>query len=277
MQPTAEQMNKLKILELDMLKHFIAVCQQLNLKYYIICGTLLGAVRHKGFSPWDDDIDVAMFRDDYEIFVREGQKYLPKRYFIQTNKTDPQCPINFAKIRDCETTYMEVTVQRQKMNHGVFIDVFPLDKHPDNTGEVNNFKRKNDKLNKIIRKVFTVDRRVGLLRFMFHRFINFLPHKKSWREALEEQDKLIQANVGDNYVANYCGDWDKETFPKQWYGEGVELLFEGIKVNAPKEYKAWLNQVYGNYMELPPESQRVAHHYVKIIDLQKSYKEYSNE
>ena len=172
---------------------------------------------------------------------------------------------------------MEVTVQRQKMNHGVFIDVFPLDKHPDNTGEVNNFKRKNDKLNKIIRKVFTVDRRVGLLRFMFHRFINFLPHKKSWREALEEQDKLIQANVGDNYVANYCGDWDKETFPKQWYGEGVELLFEGIKVNAPKEYKAWLNQVYGNYMELPPESQRVAHHYVKIIDLQKSYKEYSNE
>ena len=85
MELTPEKTTKLKEIELEIFKEFISVCQQLNLKYYIIAGTLIGAIRHKGFIPWDDDIDVAMPREDYEIFISKGQALLPDNLFIQTH------------------------------------------------------------------------------------------------------------------------------------------------------------------------------------------------
>ena len=122
---TPEQ-KRLKEIELAIFRAFIDVCDKLNLKYYLLAGTLLGAVRHQGFIPWDDDIDVGMPREDYEIFVEKGQALLPKEYFIQTFKTDPDYAANFAKIRNCGTTFLETSVRNCNINHGVFIDVFPL-------------------------------------------------------------------------------------------------------------------------------------------------------
>ena len=275
MELTKEQVEKLKIIELEIFKQFISVCEKLNLKYYLLGGTLLGAVRHQGFIPWDDDIDVGMPREDYEIFIREAQQYLPVRYFVQTNVTDPDLPMNFAKVRDSETTYIETSVKDRKINHGAYIDVFPLDKHPDDEKELKKFQKKNVQLFRIIRKVFTLDKRVSFLRHVKQKLIQLLPSRYSWKKAVALREELLKSNKGEKMLANYCGAWGKkEIVPTEWYGEGAELTFEGLKVNAPKEYKAWLTQVYGDYMQLPPEEKRVGHHYTEIIDLEKSYTEY---
>jgi len=99
----------------------------MNLTYYISYGTLLGAIRHKGFIPWDDDIDVCMPRGDYDRFIKEGSEYLPENYFIQTMESDPKYALNFAKLRDSNTALFEKHVLDVDINHGVFIDIFPVD------------------------------------------------------------------------------------------------------------------------------------------------------
>ena len=124
-------MNDLQQTEFKMLKCFVEICNKLNLKYYLVCGTALGAVKYKGFIPWDDDVDVALPREDYEIFCKEAQRLLPKEYFLQTYKTDKAYPSIFAKIRNSNTTYIEKTIAKLPINHGVYIDVFPLDGYPE--------------------------------------------------------------------------------------------------------------------------------------------------
>lgn len=128
---TDEEMLRLKACEVSMLKEFIEICEKLGLRYYALYGTLLGAVRHQGFIPWDDDIDVGMMREDYEVFVREGQKYLSEHLFLQTYESDPEYISGYAKIRDNNTTFIETSVKSRKMNHGIFIDIFPLDSFSD--------------------------------------------------------------------------------------------------------------------------------------------------
>lgn len=132
MELSDQTIEKLKDIELDILKCFISICEKNNLRYFLIGGTLLGSVRHKGFIPWDDDIDVGMPRKDYELFIERARHHLPDYYFVQTFSTDPSYPNNFMKIRDSRTTFLETAVKHLRMNHGVFIDVFLLDEYPSN-------------------------------------------------------------------------------------------------------------------------------------------------
>lgn len=118
-------MNDLQKCQLNILIEFIRLCEEHNLTYYLVGGTCLGAVRHKGFIPWDDDIDVGMPRKDYDKFI-QLQKEIKKPYFIQTYKSDKNYIYNFAKIRDCTTTFIENTFVCHQFNHGVWIDVFQL-------------------------------------------------------------------------------------------------------------------------------------------------------
>ena len=124
---STEQLNELKKSELEIFKSFLTVCEKLNVKYYLVEGTLLGAVRHKGFIPWDDDIDVGMLREDYELFIEKATEFLPENLFLQTYITDTEYSHGFAKIRNSQTTFIESNVRDCKINHGIYIDIFPLD------------------------------------------------------------------------------------------------------------------------------------------------------
>ena len=115
--------KKLQLIELDIFKSFLMVCKKLDLKYFLAGGTLLGAIRHNGFIPWDDDIDVIMPREDYEKFLEKGQALLEKKYFIQNYKTDPEFVLNFTKIRNSETTFIEKTSKNRNINHGIYIEI----------------------------------------------------------------------------------------------------------------------------------------------------------
>lgn len=273
---TEEQEKKLKSIQLLILKEFIRVCKKLNLQYFIIAGTLIGAVRHKGFIPWDDDIDVAMKREDYEIFIRKAQKEFSERYFVQTFHSDPAVPFNFCKIRDNETTFVEYSMKNIKINHGVGLDVFPLDYVPENDKALRKFYLKKRILSNIIAKIYTIPNlnlKYKLKNFVRKCLFLFFPYRK----AVLKRDILYRSVKNSDYIANFCGIYgQKEICPKWWFDETIELEFEGLVVKAPKEYDLLLHQIYGDYMQLPPIEKRKAHHYAYLIDLERSYKEYYN-
>lgn len=266
-------LQQMQQVELDIFKEFISICEKLNLRYYLMGGTMLGAVRHGGFIPWDDDIDVGMLREDYEVFMREAPKYLPEHLFLQNHKTDYEYHSNAAKIRNCNTTYIEKEIRFSKINHGVFIDIFPLDYYPDNALE--------EGLLNLIRKPLTV--RIGMV---YHKETKENVVKRFCKAllsviipdihiAVEARDKLYKKCRKSSKLANHSGAWGKkEIVPADWYAEGCTLEFEGLKVCVPKEYKKWLTQVYGNYMQLPSIEKRVTHHKTVAIDVSRPYTDY---
>ena len=142
------KLENLKRAELEIFKHFVLCCEKLGVTYFLMDGSLLGAVRHKGFIPWDDDIDVGMMRKDYEILIAKAQTLLPEYLFLQTYKTDKGVMNNFAKIRDSRTTFIETSQKEQQINHGVYIDIFPLDGFPEDLKDQTVFERRNKLLRK---------------------------------------------------------------------------------------------------------------------------------
>lgn len=269
--------NELKDVEINILKCFINICEKKNLRYYLIGGSLLGAVRHGGFIPWDDDIDVAMPREDYELFLNEAPQYLPKYYFIQTFKTDPYYPNNYMKIRDSRTTFLESAVKHLKMNHGVFIDVFPLDDFPGNKLVRYWFNINNRLLSTRISEIYNNSEEKTIKRNIIKKIVITFYNKivPTVRCATAKRERLFSRHYKGDCFANYSGAWGiKEIINKEWYGDGKKWSFEGINVIIPSEYDNWLTQVYGDYMRLPPIEERVSHHFTEIIDLKRSYKEY---
>jgi lipopolysaccharide cholinephosphotransferase len=270
-----ELMNKLKQCELSMLKCFISICQKLNLKYFLVGGTLLGAVRHQGFIPWDDDIDVGMLRKDYEVFLKEAGKLLPEYYFLQTSNTDPEFPHNFAKIRDSRTTFIETTTKKYNINHGVFIDIFPFDFYPDGRATANVLEFKKKFLKSRIDLGFFFDTPVVHSKLGNIMIALAKVRYPSIKKAVVARGKLFQSVKKGNRITNYCGIWgQREIVPKEWLEETCDLQFEDIVASGPKYYHEYLRNVYGNYMELPPVEMRVGHHYTEVIDLNYPFTHY---
>lgn len=267
------QMNRLRSVELEILRRFIEACERMGLRYYILYGTLLGAVRHQGFIPWDDDIDVGMPREDYDQFVRCGQQYLPENLFVQTHLSDPEYLNGFMKIRDDNTAYIETATRKRKIHQGIFIDVFPMDYY-------DNFLDKPMKcwmlrlyLERLRSELADTPRsfKAGCLR----RILRFL--YPSTQKVLDKREAMFRNTLPQSAYACPCGAWGlNEIKPTQvsWYGDGVMLDFEGIRVRAPKEYHMCLEAEYGDYMKLPPVEQRVAHHNATVIDVEHSYLDY---
>lgn len=271
-----KMLEDLKQIELDILREFVEVCEQLDLRYYLLGGTLLGAVRHQGFIPWDDDIDVGMPREDYDIFVRKAQKMLPSHLFIQTIETDPGYVNCFAKIRNSDTTFIESSAVHMRINHGVFMDVFPLDYYPEDAQE----QIKLDSRKKWLLRRIGVEFKLSAYNTpkgrAKKRIIKMLYPSVS--AAIKKREQLYRSTPHSGLMANHGGAWGKkEIIPTSWYGDGTTVTFEGMRLRAPAEYDKWLTQVYGDYMQLPPVEKRVGHHYVDVVDFGKSYKEYTEK
>lgn len=266
-----ETTKSLQNIELDILKEFIRVCEILELNYFLIGGSLIGAVRHKGFIPWDDDIDVCMLRDEYEIFLREGQKYLDKKLFIQTYKTDENYSNCFAKIRNSETTFMEDSVKDVQMNHGIFIDIFPID----NLYSINKIKAKM--IHYALYQNYFLNSE-NLFKKCFAYLSKIFYRNKTKLELCKKLEKIhtLANDKNKDKVVNYCGSWGvkKESHYKDDFSDYQLVDFENIKVKIPIGYDRILKDTYGDYMKLPPEEKRVSHHYTEVIDVNKSYINY---
>lgn len=120
-------MEKLRIIEVDILDEVVRICNKYDINYYLAYGTLIGAVRHKGFIPWDDDIDIWMFREDYDRFAKIAEKELSEKYYYQDWHKEKEYPYNFAKVRLNDTVVLQKPITKLNIHHGIYIDIFPLD------------------------------------------------------------------------------------------------------------------------------------------------------
>lgn len=276
---TEATLAEIKQVELDILKEFIRVCEKLQLRYFAIDGTVLGAVRHRGFIPWDDDIDVGMPRKDYEIFMAQAQSYLKAPYFLQNLDTDAGYLRGFAKIRNSQTAFIERAARHLPINHGIYIDIFPLDGYAySKIGEIG-FKIKKTMYDDKIASGFHVTN-AGKLPWKtacISTLCSFLSAGTTPKQAAYKREYLSKKHDYDacNTVGSlYDSIYTRELVPKAWFGEGKMLPFEDVMIRVPAEPEKYLAHMYGDYRQFPPESERVAQHVCDVIDVRRSYRKF---
>lgn len=269
-------MEKVKQVELDILCEFMRVCDALEVRWYAGCGTALGAIRHGGFIPWDDDIDVLMPRKDYEIFCAKAQPLLKQNFFIQTLDTDEEYCQPFAKLRRSDTTFLEEASAKDNINHGIYIDVFPLDGYPVGWLAEKIFMLKRIAYNNFLYQNADINQLSGYRKFfvLLYRMVKGTPTAKEAGYKKEKMVKRIPFDEG-KLVSCLIGDIPKrQAIPSDVYGTGREVVFENITIKVPEKCEYYLTKLYGDYMQLPPVEKRVTLHKCVVIDAEKSYLEY---
>lgn len=269
-----DKLRKLQLAQLHILKEVDEICANHNLKYYLIGGTLLGAIRHKGFIPWDDDIDIVMYRKDlYELEDIIMNQYSEK-YFVQNFKTDRNYTRYITKIRLNGTLQVEKGLENVQTHNGIYIDIFPLDKVCKKNG-------------------IGLTLRGEILRLLFaYKTIRYSKDKNTtlWKKRLIKilkpfsyliPDKLINRlfdfmctmsnNKKCNYTTNFGSGfgWKRQLVENSVYGQGFLKEFEGHNFVVPCKYEIILTNLYKDYMQLPPVEKRNSGHTLVNIDLGK--------
>ncbi len=261
-------LEELKERELNLLIKIRDFCNQEGLRYYLCAGTLLGAIRHKGFIPWDDDIDIAMPRPDYDRLV---ELYLAGKCDIGVKllcvQTEPKYAYTFAKVWDADTLIIEKVGNRNQVELGVHIDIFPMDGYgKDEKEAIKNFKKTHLSMELLVAynwKKFSRSRvhtilyePARLILFLLSRFINSektVKKLESYYRAISFDESEYTSTIMSSYRANGI-------IPKKIFDGSIMVEFEGEMFSAPIGYHELLEQCYGNYMLLPPENKRQTHH-----------------
>lgn len=268
-----DQLKRIQEKELCILKEFIRICEKYGLRYYLVEGSLLGAVRHQGMIPWDDDIDVALFRNDYHRFLQIVQKELPKSFECHNYNFSGQYIDYITQIVDTETL-VETPYRRQKEVKHLWIDVFVIDGMP--KGKV---KIELHKCNLLYRKLMLMWS--NLDHFVVNR--NNRPiHEKvliwfgdtfhmdkflSTEKQLKKMDYCMRrfSTCESEETVNFMSEYRWRTvFPRSYYGQGRMVPFEGFTVRIPERSEEILSSIYGNYNELPPEDKRYKHSFIVL-------------
>ena len=262
---------------LDMMKWFHQFCISNNINYYVVGGTMLGAVRHQGFIPWDDDIDVGIPRKDYNRLMRDKDGLLKneEKYSIESyldGEKDYEYPN--AKVFDKHTTLIENNRLRTK--RGVFIDVFPLDGIGQSKEEaMRNFSPIQKKLNFLMARTCELRKERKLKKNIAIIIARILPQCiYSNKTLLRSIDKLCEERSFDNsnYVGNLVGNWGiKEIMPKEYFGKPKLYKFECTEVYGPEKYDDYLTNIYKDWRQMPPIEKQKSHHDYLFLDLHKSY------
>ena len=250
---------------LDILSDVIRVCAELEIDYFIMGGTALGAVRHGGFIPWDDDLDIGMRREDYEKFLAEAQKHLREDLFLQTYRTEPGSPFYFAKVRKDNTKFVEKYCRKLAIHSGIYIDIFPYDALPDDEKErKNHYRRMKWMLNLYIAKCVTgtsVEYR-GMKRLLYgcvRHTLHLLMLPVSKRFLYRQTDRMMRKY--NDHPSQYLGygGLPKIQVPRADVLEPAEIAFENLTVKCPQRIETYLSHNFGDYKKLPPEEQRGGH------------------
>lgn len=255
--------------ELQVVSVIDEICNKLNLCYFINYGTLLGAIRHHGFIPWDDDIDVVMPRDDYEVFIkycREKAQSL-KPYEIIHYTTEPNYVYPIARLSD--SRYQLQFNNAKPYRIGLFVDIYPLDGCGDTVEEAIRLRKKNKFIKTLVYagslKNYTKSKKGGIYTF-FKYTLMFIARSIGEIRMIRYLDNSAKKLKYDD--CKYVGitSWEVSGdgyFDKKIYSENELCDFDGFELRIPKEYDKLLTDIYGDYMKLPPKNERIAHHYYR--------------
>lgn len=250
---------------LGVLRYFANFCDNNNVHYMLAYGTLLGAVRHKGFIPWDDDVDVMMLREDYNKFISLFKNDSHPYYKFISMHTNRDYFAPLAKLYDDRTLVMQEYGQIEKVPYGIYIDIFIVDRLPDNIQEAASFYKRSQRLRKAwglsVRKFSTPSR--NMVRKLLS-IILMLPCKvMGFRLFLKKYDELACKYSGKftshGGVVIYGEGLKKEYLPISLFENLVDSQFENDLFKIPQQSEVYLAQMYGDYMKLPKEEDRKIH------------------
>lgn len=269
---TADDEEALRRAQLELLAEFDRVCTAHHLEYFALYGTLLGAVRHGGFIPWDDDLDVGMLRADFDRLTEVVADEVDDRFFFQTVCTDPHYGYLFNKLRLKDTLCVDRTSYFSLQHGGIFIDIFPLDAKA--TGAFAGFEQKlmryvcfrllYIKAGYLFMRGTSVLTRIT--RFAAWKITGLLPRRLIIALA-ERRTRLVGNDPPEQYVSMYGAyRYDADTIDAAWINPLVELPFENVTIPAFADSDAYLRRVYGNYRQPPPPEQQVGRHEIVELD-----------
>lgn len=242
--------------QLRLLDEFAALCEKHGFRYWLTCGTLIGAVRHKGFIPWDDDIDIAMPAKDFEAFLEIAQSELPPDIFLQTMKTDPGYSYHYAKLRDCNSCIIEMHELDKPAHHtGIYIDIFPKVPCPRLPHWLLTPLGRHILRSSVYICEMRKAGRTSPLRLALHR-IKYVLCKALWLLFRHPEGSYISSMPEDIVPGIFLRI--KDTFPLG------KVEFEGKAYSAPRNIDAWLRIEYGDYMQMPPPEKRTRPHIKKL-------------
>ncbi len=254
----------------DILVEFDRICKKNNIKYTLDGGTLIGAIRHEGYIPWDDDIDVALLRSEYDKFIKCCEKDLDKKFKLVNAENEDGNPNIFHKIKIKNTTYIEDMSKNSNTDKGIFLDVLPYDNSPNNYFISYIYKLRVLYYTRLLSLKCQVD--FSKNKNILKRLINFLLLVSS---KLHNKKRLIKRlnkvatkynKYDKKYVYNYTIPY-KNMVKKSWFSDYKLKKFENDKFSVIKDYDLYLRELYGDYMQLPPEEERGSRHKVIEIDL----------
>ena len=265
------QIRKIQSLELKTAMELKRICEKHNIRYFLIGGTLLGAVRHGGFIPWDDDMDIGMLRPDYERFLKVCESDLSDEYLLQTWDTDPEFPMSYAKIRLKGTKCVEVFAENSRSeNKGLFVDIFPFDNAPDDPRE----RQKQAWRYYFCKRLLWIKKGVGKsmmqeslrqrIRYCIFWLVSCLFRYKDVKRYFRKvQQKYNHLNT-QNVVTDGAYSYHKECLRREWVTNLAPVDFESEIFMACQDRHAYLEHRYGDYMTPPPEEKRKGHSFASV-------------
>lgn len=256
---------------LEMLKDFDAACRKHAIRYQLFAGTALGAVRHAGFIPWDDDLDVILLRREYDRFFEVAAQELdPEKYYVQREGT-PHWPMQFSKLRRNNTACLEKYHPKDPYIHqGIYIDIFPCD----NLSDCPATRRLQFAASKVViakalyARGYETD---SAAKKLFMQFCRPLPRRQMERLCMRKDDMSTQM-VHTFFAAGKS--YEKNIFPRSWLTESADMPFEDSVFPVSRYYDALLTRLYGDYHQLPVPEDRKCKEHAAILDLEHSYEAY---
>lgn len=269
-----EDTRKMQMKGLEMTLFFDRFCEEHGLTYYMCGGCCIGSVRNQGFIPWDDDVDVFMPREDYEK-LKQLWVDTPE-YSIQYTKEGFQTENQFLTICANNTTFIKTYQKDLDMNHGLVLDVLPLDGCP--TG----WRRKTQKLWALLYSLFIVGKAPtnhSKAIALGSKILLGIVKPASWRFAVWKfcEKKMTQYPIAQcEYITELCSGphYMQNEYPKEFFEEAVRVPFEGHMLPIPVGYDGYLKMAFGDYMQLPPVEKQVCHHEYEFMNMEKSYASY---
>ena len=270
MTPNRENLQRFQSVLLDILTAIDAVCQEHNLRYYLIAGSMLGAVRHQGFIPWDDDADVALPRKDYECLVAHANEWLPEYYELVSGRQNPHFPYPFSRIQDKRTTY----ILRRKFDYvgGIPVDVFPLDGMTSNPVKRHIHYLKYGVLKRLLYYNLVDPYKHG--HGLYVPFIQLF-HKCLSSEWLHKAIDKVQKEFDYDtsmLVADHDNKPSRGILPKEVYGAPTPVVFAGRQLYGVQCPDTYLKYCYGEYMTMPKEIPPLNFRYLDMDTPYRGYK-----